>query len=170
MDMEARNIEFEIRIVNASARTVVIDKNAVFYQIIFERKGKHFANGGVGSTEALVTTGDPGPNYQPASVTLRPKQVYRSIEAFSLDKPFFNEGGIFTLSLTYGFFREHQIDGLVIFRGTFSSNVVEFRYNPKKRTVARVRFFDCRAACDKWPLAVLIGRKRSHKESLHFEL
>lgn len=132
INMEAKSILFDVRLVNKSFRTVIIDKNALYYKVIFRKKGKHFADGGVGPSEAWVRTGDPGPNYQPETIKLRPRQIYRNTKTFSLDDSFYSEGGIFSLSLTYGFFRDHQVDGLPILKGTFSSNEVKFPYQPEK--------------------------------------
>jgi hypothetical protein len=132
IDREAKTIVFAVRIVNMNPRTVVIDKNALRYQVEFTRKGKHFADGGIGPSEAWVRTGDPGPSYQPETIKLSPRQTYRNTATFSLDDSFFNDGEVFSLALTYGFFRDHQGQSLPVIKGTFSSNEVEFTYRPRR--------------------------------------
>ena len=92
-----------------------------------KKKGKESSDGGLGPSEALTAPGDPGPNFHSDFIFLPPKGVYHGSETLYFDEAFFEEDRIYTLSLTYGFFREHQVKGLTVCKGNISSNKVSFK-------------------------------------------
>jgi hypothetical protein len=128
IDRKTKSLAVKIRLKNTSKRNVIIDKKAVRYEVIFEKKGEHLPDGGVGPSVARVITVHPSLYYRGDFILLRPGDVYETHRTLYFDDNFFEESREFTLSLTYGFFLDEIVDGVAVWKGTITSNQINFKH------------------------------------------
>lgn len=126
---------------NISNQPVAIDKKSVRYQVTYIKHGMKQGGGrrrgtGVGPSIAEVITAHPATDvYKGDFIVLPPKSFYRTTETlyFTRSKDnFIEDGYVYTVSLTYGFFFSEKVNGIDVWRGIVESNSLSFKLSNYK--------------------------------------
>lgn len=112
-------------VVNVGDKKLAIDTNGLKYQIALD-KFRQKRDGA--AMQSKTTTGDYGPTpYDETTYKiLLPGELYKTTISISFSDEFFSENGPYTVSVTYGQFREYTFQGAALFKGTVQSNKVDF--------------------------------------------
>jgi hypothetical protein len=133
VDQEKRTVAIKLAIKNVSDRRVTIDRKAVRYKLSFVKHGQEQDDGGVGPSLGRTITGHHSPDvYRGDFLSLAPNGTFLGTETLHLsasENDFFENGYSYSVSLTYGFFSQEQVDGIDVWRGTVESNALCFTLN-----------------------------------------
>ncbi len=122
-------IDVEAGLVNHGSTSISIDPESLWYRASF---GYNKPDGkGIGDGGNVTIVGDPGPDSKRSYVEIQPGKSYTQSREFALeDEKVLRDATTFEMSITYGQFREADIQTANLFIGTVTSNKIKFTQHP----------------------------------------
>ncbi|MCO6511642.1 MAG: hypothetical protein J5I65_12710 [Aridibacter famidurans] len=116
-------VKVHAELTNTSTKDILVDPTMVWYTISFSTIR---ISSGKATGDNYLAIDEPGPEYEPDYIEIKPNGVLRVERTFNLKDEFFETNGKYRVQVTYGHFLEDCYGSELAWQGSVASNVARF--------------------------------------------